>query len=114
MRKEKKEGVINIYENFPTPASWKEEERLNKEKPATLEGLFKDKLCIAIFQYRREKKLTNQEFSDKLGMDPSVMSKIHNLKTKEVSTSTILHVISLIQEKMGGLESLIERVKHVA
>jgi hypothetical protein len=114
MKKEKKEKVIDLAINFPTPESWKEEVRLNKEIIPTLEGIFKDKLCIAIFQYRRDQKLSNQEFSDKLGMDPSVMSKIHNLKTGEVSTATLLHVISLIQEKMGGLESLIERVKHVA
>jgi predicted transcriptional regulator len=115
MTQEKKvKEVIDMAMNFPTPERWKVEAKLIKEEIPTLEGIFKDKLCVAIFQYRMEQNITNQEFSAKLGMDPSVMSKIHNFKTKEVSVSTILNVLSLIQEKMGGLESLIERVKHVA
>jgi DNA-binding Xre family transcriptional regulator len=104
----------DLCDNFPVPEAWNERVKANNEKIETLEGQFKIQLCVAIFKYRREQKFTNQEFADKLGTDPSVMSKIHNFKIEHISTSTILGIVSLVQEKMGGLQSLVERVKHVA
>lgn len=103
-----REAINNIPDLF-------EEKREKESKEAqSLETEFKLKLCVALYDYRRSQKMSNKEFSEKLGMDPSVISKIENFKVGEVSLSTLLGTLSLVKEKMGGLESLIERVKHVA
>lgn len=93
------------------------EKRIKSEKLLvlpTLENQFKMRLCTALFLYLKENKISNKSLSEKTGIQPSVLSKITNFKINEISTCTILELISLIDQHSDSMKHLIARIQNIA
>ena len=82
----------------------------NNEK---ISEIFKRNLCNAICFEKTRLKITDQEFSDIIGVDIIFLNKIINHQNKEITLEAILRIVEIINEKTGGLQNIINAINEL-